>query len=201
MSDTKTIKNPSPLVLAVLTLDAHYADLKRLAERIEAIELKSNFDFDQSEKLMAHYAETGHAISQDITQFVQVLNETRAEAEAAAATVAAKAEQLELRKNDVNEKMNRFHALSAKVTELNESLTDFRRQGGEEYSDTERELLKGRLSEIASHLDGLIAEADQLKDLGRESKIKILEQNADSMRQALTAVGKKISGIVMNQSQ
>ena len=201
MSDTKTIKNPSPLVLAVLTLDAHYTDLKRLAERIEALELKSNFDFDQSEKLMTHYAETGQAISQDIAQFVQVLNDTRSEAEAAAAKVSAKAELLELRKNDVQEKMGRFHALSAKVTQLNESLLDFKRPSDESFTDADRELVKGRLSEIASQLGGLILEADQLKELGREGKIKILEQNAESMRQSLIAVEKKISGIVQNHAQ
>lgn len=199
MSDTKTIKNPSALVLAVLTLDAHYADLKRLAERIEEIEMKSNFDFEQTERLLNHYAETGQAISQDIALFVQVLNETRTDAEAAAAQVAAKAEQLKVRKEDIQEKMNRFHALSAKVTELNSSLVEFRKPEGENFSDADRELLKGRLAEVAGKIGGLVAEAEQLKDLGRESKIKILEQNADSMRQSLLAVEKKIGGLVLTQ--
>lgn len=199
MSESKTIKNPSPLVLAVLELDAHYADLKRLAARIEGLEFKSNYDFDQSEKLLAHYSETGEAIAQDISRFVQVLNETRAEAEASAEKVAEKAAILAVRKNEIREKMARFEELSARVIRLNDSLVDFKRPDADSFSDADRQDLKVRLNEIASQLGGLVAEADELKAIGRESKIKALEQNAESMRQSLTAVANKISALGLTQ--
>src|SRR5688500_13811499 len=95
--ETKTIKNPSPLVSAVLTLDEHFADLNRLSARIEEIDLKSSFDFEQSERLITHFAETGNAITTDINQFVAALNEARTQAEAVAEKVAAKADQLRAR--------------------------------------------------------------------------------------------------------
>lgn len=199
MSDTKTIKNPSPLVLAVLTLDAHFSDLKRLSERIESIDLKSNFDFEQSEKLINLFAETGEAISADIAHFVNVLNETRGEAEAAAEKVSARADQLKLRRNDIQDKMARFHALSEKVVELNQSLLEFKRPEGEVLSEADKEELKARLTEVAAQLSGLIDEAQELKDLGHDAKIKDLEQNAEAMRQSLIAVSKKITGMVTLQ--
>ncbi len=74
MSETKTIKNTSPLVLSVLALDEHFSELNRLATRIDEIDLKSNFDFEQSEKLIALFAEAGQAISVDIAHFVTVFN-------------------------------------------------------------------------------------------------------------------------------
>jgi len=200
MSESKTIKNPSPLVLAVLTLDAHFADLKRLSDRIDSIDLKSNFDFEQSERLINHFAETGQAISTDIAHFVNVLNETRAEAELAAQKVSVRADQLKIRKDDIQEKMARFHALSEKVVQLNQSLMEFKRPAGEALAEQDREQLKNRLSEIAGQLTGLVEEAEHLKDIGHDSKIKVLEQNAEAMRQSLIAVSKKINGMVNQET-
>lgn len=192
MSDTKTIKNPSPLVLAVLKLDEHFSSLKRLADRIDEVELKSNFDFEQSERLITHFAETGQAISDDIVEFVNVLNDARAQAESAAQRVAVKADLLKERKDDVQTKMARFQDLNEKVSKLNESLMQFSRPAGETLTDQDKEELKARLAEIGSQLQELIDEADVLKGLGHSSKIKTLEQNAESMRQSLIAVKRKI---------
>lgn len=199
MTDSKTIKNPSLLVLSVLTLDEHFADLKRLAARIEEIDMKSNFDFDQVERLITHFAETGHAVSTDIAKFVGALNEARSQAEAAAEKVAARADQLKVRKEDVQEKMARFQVLSEKVSQLNESLTEFKRPEGQELSEQDRVTLKNRLSEISGQLQELIDEAQTLQLVGQDAKIKLLEQNADSMRQSLIAVKQKISGLTTVQ--
>ncbi len=199
MSDTKTIKNPSPLVQSVLALDEHFADLNRLASRIDEIDMKSNFDFEQSERLIKHFAETGNEITTDISQFVAVLNEARAKAESAAERVAAKADLLRVRKNDIQEKLARFQILSDKVSQLNESLVQFKRPEGEVLSEQDRVELKSRLGEIAGELQGLIDEAEALKNVGTESRIKTLEQNADAMRQSLMAVRQKISGLITLQ--
>jgi hypothetical protein len=197
--ETKTIKNPSPLVQAVLALDEHFADLNRLASRIDEIDMKSNFDFEQSERLIRHFAETGNEITHDISRFVAVLNEARAQAEAAATKVAEKADFLKGRKDDVQEKLSRFQVLSDKVSLLNESLLQFKRPEGEALSDQDRMELKSRLGEIAGELQGLIDEAEALKNVGTESKIRTLEQNADAMRQSLMAVRQKISGLITLQ--
>jgi hypothetical protein len=195
MPDAKTIKNPSPLVLAILTLDEHFAELNRLASRIEEIDLKSNFDFEQSERLIHRFAEAGQSISEDIVLFVKVLNETREQAELAAQKVSAKADILKVRKVDIQEKMARFQVLSEKVSELNRSLMQFQRPAGEALSPAEIGEMKTRLTEISLQLQPLIEEAQLLKNLGYESKMKVLEQNAESLRQSLLAVSQKISGI------
>jgi tetrahydromethanopterin S-methyltransferase subunit G len=197
MSESK-IKNPSPLVQAVLTLDEHFSDLNRLASRVEEIDLKSNFDFEQSERLITRFAEAGQAISEDIGVFVKVLNETREKAELAAQKVSAKADILKGRKEDIQEKMGRFQVLSDKVTLLNQSLMQFQRPAGEAYTAEEAQELKSRLNEISSQLQPLIEEAQQLKTVGYDSKMKVLEQNAESLRQSLIAVNQKITG--MNQA-
>jgi uncharacterized protein YoxC len=195
MPDSKTLKNPSPLVLALLTLDEHFSELNRLATRVEEIDLKSNFDFEQSERLITRFAEAGQAISEDIVLFVKVLNETREQAELAAQKVSAKAEILKGRKEDIQSKMARFQILSDKVGELNQSLMQFQRPAGEALTPTEITEMKTRLTEIAQQLQPLIEEAQVLKNIGYDSKLKTLEQNAESLRQSLIAVRVKISGM------
>ncbi len=195
MIESKTIKNPSPLVLAVLSLDENFANLMRLSSRIDEVDLKSNFDFDQVEKLITLFSETGEKISSDIAGFVQVLNEARTAAESSAERVAVKAQQLRFKKDDTADKMIQFNQLSEKVSKLNESLLQFRRVDGQELSEQDKVDLKNRLNEVAGQLKGFIAEAEALKNLGQESKLKVLEQNADAMRQSLIAVSKKIESL------
>lgn len=195
MTESKTIKNPSPLVLAVLSLDENFANLMRLSSRIDEVDLKSNFDFDQVEKLITLFSETGEKISSDIANFVQVLNEARTDAESSAERVAEKAQQLRFKKDDTTDKMAQFNQLSDKVSKLNESLLQFRRVDGQELSEQDKVDLKNRLNEVAGQLKGFIAEAEVLKNLGQESKLKVLEQNADAMRQSLIAVSKKIESL------
>ncbi|MEZ0391576.1 MAG: hypothetical protein ACAH59_05135 [Pseudobdellovibrionaceae bacterium] len=199
MSESKTIKNPSPLVLTVLALDEHFTNLNRLADRIDEIDLKSNFDFEQSEKLILRFTESGQAISTEIARFVTILNETRGQAELAAQKVSAKADHLKLRKDEVQKKLARFEILSEKVSQLNQSLVHFRRPAGESFSDQELAELKTSLTTVSNQLEALIEESRILKEIGHDSKIKILEQNAESMRQSLIAVSQKISGMMTLQ--
>ena len=199
MSESRTIKNPSPLVLSVLSIDEHFSDLKRLSARIDEIDLKSNFDFEQSERLINHFAESGQALSDDIARFVEVLTDARAGAEIDAQKVSAKADQLKSRKDNIQDKMARFHILSEKVNVLNESLLQFKRPAGEVLTEQDRADLKNRLGDIAGQLDSLIDEAQGLREVGKESKINVLEKNAESMRQALLAVSRKISETVSLQ--
>lgn len=195
MPESKTIKNPSALVLALLTLDDHFSELSRLSERIEEIDLKSNFDFEQSEKLITRFAEAGQMISEDIVLFVKVLNETREQAELAAQKVSVKADILKNRKDDIQDKMTRFQILSDKVTELNKSLMQFQRPEDQPLSADEITEMKTHLTTISDQLQPLIEEAQQLKNMGYDSKMKVLEQNAESLRQSLIAVSLKISSI------
>jgi hypothetical protein len=195
MSDTKIIKNPSPLVLSILTLDEHFSEMARLSARIDEMDLKSNFDFEQSERLINLFAECGQAVSGDIANFVAVLNEARESTETAAQKVAIKADQLKERRDEVQEKMSQFQSLSGKVSQLNETLLAFKKPQGETLNDEDRAQLALSLTDIESKLQSLIIEAQELKEVGQHSKIKILEQNADSMRQTLIAVSQKLTSI------
>lgn len=193
MNDIKKNKDLSPLVQSVLSLDGHFANLDRLSARIEEIELKSEFDFTQARNLMGHFATCAQSVSKEIVDLAHLLNEARVKAEATGKIVAAKAEQMQSRQNDEDSKMAAFRMLTNKVTLLNEDLKSLKKNEGTEISEADREAIRNKMAELSLQLQPLIEEATALKNEARVAKMKVLEQNADSLSQSLTAVSQKLS--------
>jgi len=194
MTESK-LKNTSPFVQTVLKLDSHFSDLIRLGGRIESLDMKSDFDFDQAERLIKNFAKSGEGVSEEILLMVNELNELRAKAESAAQLVAVRADLLQARKEEQQKKMEDFRQLGEKVRELTSSLSTFKSPEGESLSDEEREKLSMHLAEFESRLRPLIEEAQTLKKEGQNSKMKTLEQSADSLEQSLSAVSQKLSAV------
>lgn len=186
------IKNPSPLVEAVLKLDNYLSEIVRLGEKIESMDLKTDFDFEQAQKLMNHFTQCGQGVAEEVVQLSAKLNEARAKAEAAAQVVSARAEQIQARQNDHHQKMADFRALGDRVRDLTLSLNDLKRPEGEELTDDDRAHLSMRLSEFQIQLQPLIAEALKLKTEAQASRLKTLEQGADSLVQSLSAIGRRL---------
>ncbi len=195
MNDSLKIKNPSPFLQSVLKLDNYFSELVRLGEKIETIDLKSDFDFDQVERLVRYFAECGEGVSQEVVVMSQALSDLRGQAEHAAKIVAVRADILQTRKEEQQRKMEEFRLLGEKVRDLTSSLNGFRLQEGVQLTEEEQAQLKTRLAEFETQLRPLIEEALTMKKIGQESKIKILEQGADSLGQSLKAVSQKISAV------
>jgi hypothetical protein len=192
MTDSQKIKNPSPLVQTVLALDNYFSELIRLGAKIETMELKSEFDFEQIERLINRFTECGQGVSDEVIQLSTSLNELRTKAEAAAQVVTARAESLHARKNEAQSKMDQLRALGEKVRVLTLSLNDLKKIDGDTATEEERFKISMRLSEFDLQLRPLIEEAQALKEEGQNSRIKVLEQSADSLRQSLLAISQKL---------
>lgn len=195
MNDVIKIKNPSPFLQSVLKLDNYFSELVRLAEKIDGMELKSDFDYDQVEKLIKHFAECGEGVSTEVVAMSGALNDLRTQAETAAKQVAVRAEQLQVRKDEQMQKMEQFRQLGEKVRDLTASLAGFKFEEGMTLSEEERAQMTSRMMEFETRLAPLIEEAQNLKKAGQEAKIKILEQSADSLGQSLQAVSQKIHSV------
>lgn len=195
-----TIKNPSPLVLAVVSLDNHLTEMIRLGSKIEETELKSNFDFEQVQKMITHFTECGEGVSQDVIRLSQSLKEVQAEAESKAALVAIKAELVQSRKETEEKKMEKFRLLGEKVRHVTTSLQDIKMDGVENLTTEDRLKVEMRLADFESQLAPLIEEAKSLRKEGQDSKIKSLEQGADSLAQSLTAARQKLKIFSQPQS-
>lgn len=186
------IKNPSPLVEAVLKLDNYLAEIVRLGAKIEEMELKSDFDFEQVQRLMTHFAECGQGVTDEVMSLSKHLNEARALAETAAQTVSARAELLQARQEEHQKRMDDFRSLGERVRELTMSLNDLKQPEGAVLSEQEQAKVSMRLGEFQLQLEPLISEARHLKTEARNSKMKTLEQGAQSLEQSLTAIGSRL---------
>lgn len=195
MSDSVKIKNPTPFLQAVLKLDNYFSELIRLGEKIETMDMKSDFDFEQADRLIKHFAECGEGVSHEIVQMSNELSVLRQQAEASAKVVAERAEQLQAYKEEQHKKMDEFRQLGEKVRNITATLQTFKLQEGAELSAQEREEMTLRLEAFETQLLPLIEEAHTLKKQGQQSKMKILESSADSLGQSLQAVSQKIKSV------
>lgn len=189
---TNKIKNPSPLVETVLKLDNYLSEIVRLGEKIDEMELKTDFDFEQAQKLMNHFTQCGQGVAEEVVQLSANLNEARAKAEAAAQIVASRAEMIQARQDEHQQKMSDFRALGEKVRVLTLSLNDLKRPEGEEINDEDRAQISMRLTDFQLQLQPLIDEAMKLKNEAQTSRLKTLEQGADSLVQSLSAIGRRL---------
>lgn len=186
-------KEQSPLVTAVLALDNYFSELNRLSTKIEESELKTDFDFEQMQKLLNRFTGYGEGVSAEVHALSQSLNESRTQAEAAAQKVSAKAIEFQTLQQSRQQKMDQFRQLGEKVRALNTSLLDLKRpEGSAAPTDADHEVIAARLTDFEKQLTPLIDEAEQLKNEAQAARMKILEQGADSLRQSLLAVNQRL---------
>jgi prophage DNA circulation protein len=185
-------KTNSPLVESVLSLDGHLADLSRLGAKIEALEMQSDFDFEQAQKHIELFAQSGEKVSAEIATMAQALNDARNNAETIALMVAGKAELLQARKASVQAKMEELRDLGESVKEVSRSLAGLQRPGAD-VSPEERAQWSMRLAQVELQIRPLIEKAKSLRKDAQEARMKVLEQSADSLTQSLTAISIKIT--------
>lgn len=186
------LNTESPLVKSVLALDEYIAELERVGGKINSMELKSEFDLEHVRRLLTRFAECGQGVSDELTKLSTHLNEARSRAETVAGQVAQKANLLNDRKTDQQAKLDQFRILGEKVRDLNASMAALRRPEDAVLTEEERKEISDRLLDFEKQLDPLIEEAQNLREEAHSSRMKALEQNADSLAQTLLAVRDKI---------
>jgi len=190
MSETKSL-----LVKSVLALDELLQELERVGNKINSMEMKTDFDVQHGQKLMVRFAECGEEMSKEILNLSQHLAEARARAEAIAAQVSERATQLGVRKDDEQEKLQKFLALSEKVRELSSEIKTIKPPEGKELTPEEKATVSQNLTSFLGRLNPLIEDARVLQAEAEAAKMKNLSRSAQSLTQTLHAVREKISSV------
>ena len=185
------LKEKSPLVLSVQALDEYFSELLHLSGRIEALTLETDSDIEQMQRLLGHFNRCGQDIAEQIVAMSTALNDSRAKAEAASQLVSQRAEELERRETERQKKLEEFRLLTEKVHTLNASL--------KEMGQNEPEAISKKLSEVSMELHPLIDAAQAIRMDARKSKMKTLEQNAESLGQSLVSVSQRLSAFQTSQ--
>jgi len=192
MPDTKKIKTLSPLVQSVVGLDSYFSELLRLGVRIEDLNVNTDSDYEMLQKLLNHFAESGQGLENEVANLSKHLNDMRTQADEVAKSVGEKVKKWQERKAEVQKKMDEFRLLNEKVRELALSLNNVK-PTSENVTEEERTRITNFLGEFEIKLHPLIEEAKTLKNIAHESKMKVLEQSADSLGQSLLAMSKRIN--------
>jgi predicted RNase H-like nuclease (RuvC/YqgF family) len=176
-------KHDSPLVKSVLALDRYLSELERVGTKIISTDMTSDVDLEYIQKLMAHFAECGQGISNEVTNLSTHLREAQTRAEGVAQGVSKQAELFKVRRNEQEEKTEEFRLLGEKVRNLTAVISEF---------GNDRAKLIANLPAVESQLDNLIEELQKLRNSARDSRIKSLQKNAESLVQSLQAARKKL---------
>jgi len=185
-------KRDSALVKCVHALDDYLVELERVGTKINSTDMTSDVDIEYVQKLLSRFAETGQGVSREMANLSTHLQEARTRAEDVAHGVTRQAELLNTRRIEQNEKLERFRVLGERVRELNTSISEFRRPQGQGLTDEDRAKLTSNIPAFEEQLTALIGELEDLKMSARNSRMKVLEKNAESLSQTLQAVRKKL---------
>ena len=185
-------KRDSPLVKSVLALDNYLAELERIGTKINSADMTSEVDVEFIQKLMTRFAECGQGISEEVTNLSAQLQEAQARAEAVAKGVSSQAALLNVRRNEQNEKLEQFRILGEKVRDLNTAISQFRPPHGDGMTAEDRAKLTSSIPAFEAQLTTLIEELQTLRESARNSRMRALEKNAESLVQTLQVVRKKL---------
>jgi chromosome segregation ATPase len=175
-----------------MALDHHLSELERVGAKINATDMTSDFDVEHIQKLLTRFTECGQGVSTEVASLSGHLREAQQRAEGIAQGVARQADLFYERRSEQNEKLEHFRVLGEKVGEINAAIAEFRRPKGAALSDEDRAKLKSSVPAIEARLASLIGELQELRHSARDSKMRGLEKNAESLSQTLQAVQKKL---------
>jgi chromosome segregation ATPase len=188
-------RQQSPLVKSVLALDQHLSELDRVGTKINSTDMTGDFDTEYVEKLMARFAECGQGVAEEVTNLSTQLREAQARAQAVAQQVTSQADLLNKRRAEVSAKLEEFRLLGEKVRDLNTAISPFRRQQGEALTAEDRAKLASNISGFEAQLSAVIEELQNFRKSARDSRMRALEKNAESLVQTLEAARKKLSSL------
>src|SRR5262249_16136188 len=155
---------------------------------INSTDMTGNFDVEYIEKLMARFAECGQGVSAEVANFSEQLQQAQVRAQAVAQGVSGQAELLNKRREEQNAKLEEFRVLGEKGRELNAVISPYRRPQGEGLTAEDRAKLASNIPEFEAQLSALIENLLNLRRSARESRMRDLEKNAESLAQTLEAV-------------
>jgi hypothetical protein len=157
-------------------LDHQLAELERIGGKINSTDMTADVDVDLIQKLMARFAECGQSISEEVSNLSMHLQQAQSRAEAVAQVVSKQAGLFKARRDEQMEKLEQFRALGEKVRELTEAT-------GRDQSN---------IPTFEAQLTVIVEELEKLRESARNSRMKALANNAQSLVQRLQAVLKKL---------
>lgn len=178
-------KSQSEFARIALALDADFAAFERLARELDLLALKSDKGIERAETLLIQADKASQAIGKGMVDLGAALELSRSRTERAAQVISEKAEAVRERQEEVTTLVDRFRSLGGMVKSLTEAIPELKKPNGGELTQEESEILANSLPAFNEQVERLVDEARKLMDDAHAANLKILERNADSLRQSL----------------
>ncbi len=186
---------------AAVKLDAVLRTYDQLANELEHLEVASDKGLARGQTLLKEVDEARTRLGAEMQNFAQHLQASRERCDQVEAVIASRTDAVNDRLQLADGLFKRFQILGEMVHAITLSLASLKKSDDTEaLSSEEKTEMASRLPEFNEKISILIDEAKKLVGEARDSNLKSLEQNADSMHQTLQSAQNKFNLYIEKQT-
>lgn len=183
----------SEFAQAALALDKEFLQIERLARELERLSKPSDKGMERAQTLLVEVDASRQRLASQMKVFVHALEAARQRNEAAQSLIAERAAMVEERQREGERLLERFRNLAGMVGQITAASAQVQNINMSELSSDKHAALLSHLPQLGEQLGVLIDEATRLMHDSRLAHSKVLEKNADSLRQRLQSLRQRLS--------
>jgi hypothetical protein len=178
-------KDRSPFVKAAIALDAEFERFERLKGELDRLNLDSDRGYERGLAIMEELEACRERFGPASQELARAMEEARERTALAAQSIGQHEELLKARRERVEALLERYKQLGELVQRVTSAAAALKTPSLCEITPEDRAQLGARLPELDQQLDVLVEQSRILMDEARGAHLKVLERNADSLRQSL----------------
>ena len=187
-----TEKKPLSFVEVASALDSDFENLNGISLQLEHLEINTDSGLKRGKLLLGKFGECGERIGSNIQLLASALTEAQARSTEDAKRVSERALAIQKRQEEENAYYQRFENLRIALGKLNQDLSHLQVQKGSEDAEQKVAAFAQSIPDFLSKLTDLIGEVQQIEDGARDSNMKGLHKEANSLRQSMQSMLKKL---------
>lgn len=193
---TANDKNSTPFIKAAVALDAEFGRFESLALELDRLNLDSDRGFERGLGILEELERCRERFGPASQDLARTMEESRAKTAAAAELVGKREAEVRGRKEKVDVLLTRYKALGDLVQKVTTAAAQLKAPAAGTISAEDRAVLDARLPELDTQLESLVEQSRILMDDARNANLKVLERNADSLRQSLQSARHRFKQLV-----
>ncbi len=186
----------TPFGQLALRLDHDFSELNRLSGQIERLEIETDSGLELAIRLLGQFAKHGQGVSDGIKDFAKALESARREAEKAATVVAERAALVQRRQAEQDQLRAKFQELGARVQETSSGIAELKKRG--DLAEISAEEKTQHLRDMESRLTEFAEQAKAIQEEARQSRLRKLEREADSLFGTLQSAKSRIGAALIS---
>ncbi len=185
----KKQKEPSALAKATLALDEKLEQFEELAAAAKRVPMNSQKNIERAANAVNASADCQNEVLALIHSMIQALNEARERNQATAAELQTRSEEVQKRNDELVALLGRFAEIGQSAKEISGAVThrdEIDTPAARDAAIAELRLAEAKMGDIAERAKELVQSA-------KEADIEDLANNADSLRQQVSAARNKVN--------